>query len=175
MSAVVQGKASYEMLLEGRRRLLNLERSGDLVWVQLAGKSFEVNVAQLSERSFSLILEGRSYDVTVNPNADGYEVWVDGVSFQVDLHDPRQRSSYSSGRAEAAGPVAVAAPMPGKVVKVLVSRGESVQKGQGLVVVEAMKMQNELLSPKAGKVKRIDVSESQVVSAGEPLVVVESG
>ena len=148
MTAGVDGKASYEVLLEGRREVLGLERSGNRVRVRLAGRYFEVDVAQLSESSFSLILEGRSYDVTVNPHPDGFQVFVDGVGFQVGLHDPRRRSSFSSGRTEAAGPMAVSTPMPGKVVKVLISEGDSVQEGQGLLVVEAMKMQNELSSRK---------------------------
>ncbi len=173
MSAVVHSQASYEVLREGRREVLSLERSGDWVRVQLAGKSFEVDVAQLSESSFSLILEGCSYDVTVNPHPEGFQVFVDGVGFQVDLQDPRQRSPFSSGRSETTGSMAVSTPMPGKVIKVLVSEGESVRRGQGLVVVEAMKMQNELLSPKEGQVNHINVSEGQAVNAGEPLVVVE--
>ena len=86
---------------------------------------------------------------------------------------PRRGGPLASGRAEAAGPMALSAPMPGKVVRILIAQGEAVRKGQGLVVVEAMKMQNELPSPKSGRVRAVRVAEGQAVNAGEPLVLVE--
>ena len=168
-----QVKATYELVLEGRRQTLSLKRSGDRARVELAGKSFEVDVSQLSEGSFSLILEGRSHDVSVSPHPGGFQVFVDGEGFQVGLHDPRRGDPLASGRAEAAGPMAVSAPMPGKVVRILIAQGEAVRKGQGLVVVEAMKMQNELPSPKSGRVRAVRAAQGQTVNAGEPLVEVE--
>ena len=168
-----QVKATYELVLEGRRQTLSLERSGDRAWAELAGKSFDVDVSQLSEGAFSLILEGRSHDVSVSPHPGGFQVFVDGEAFQVGLHDPRRGGPPASGKAEAAGPMALSAPMPGKVVRILIAQGEAVRKGQGLVVVEAMKMQNELPSPKSGRVRAVRVAEGQAVNAGEPLVVVE--
>ena len=98
---------------------------------------------------------------------------VDGESFQVDLVDPRREAPTASDGAQAAGPVAVSAPMPGKVVRILTAEGEEVSQGQGLVVVEAMKMQNELGSPKSGRIRAVRVAEGQAVNAGEPLVLVE--
>lgn len=165
--------ATYELVLEGRRQKLRLERSEGRARVDLGGKSLEVDVSQLSEDAFSLILEGRSHDVSVSPNAGGFQVVVDGESFQVSLVDPRREGPSTSGRTEAAGPVAVSAPMPGKVVRILTAEGEEVRQGQGLVVVEAMKMQNELGSPKSGRVRAVRVAEGQAVDAGEPLVLVE--
>ena len=103
----------------------------------------------------------------------GFQVVVDGESFQVSLVDPRREGPSTSGRTEAAGPVAVSAPMPGKVVRILTAEGEEVRQGQGLVVVEAMKMQNELGSPKSGRVRAVRVAEGQAVDSGEPLVLVE--
>ena len=141
--------------------------------VELGGKTLEVDVLQLSEEAFSLILEGRSHDVSVSPNAGGFQVVVDGESFQVGLVDPRRDGPSASGRTEAAGPVAVSAPMPGKVVRILTAEGEEVRQGQGLVVVEAMKMQNELGAPKSGRIRAVRVTEGQAVNAGEPLVLVE--
>jgi len=165
--------ATYELVLEGRRRKLRLERSESCARVELGGKTLEVDVSQLSEDAFSLILEGRSHDVSVSPNAGGFQVVVDGESIQVGLVDPRRDGPSTSGRTEAAGPVAVSAPMPGKVVRILTAEGEEVRQGQGLVVVEAMKMQNELGAPKSGRIRAVRVAEGQAVNAGEPLVLVE--
>lgn len=165
--------ATYELVLEGQRQELRLERSEGRARVDLGGKSLEVDVSQLSEDAFSLILGGRSHDVSVSPNAGGFQVVVDGESFQVSLVDPRREGPSASGRTEAAGPVAVSAPMPGKVVRILTAVGEEVRQGQGLVVVEAMKMQNELGSPKSGRVRAVRVAEGQAVDSGEPLVLVE--
>lgn len=164
---------TYELVLEGRRRTLRLERSEGRARVELGGKSLEVDVLQLSEDAFSLIVEGRSHDVGVSPNAGGFQVVVDGDSFQVSLVDPRRDGPSTSGRTQAAGPMAVSAPMPGKVVRILAAEGEEVSQGQGLVVVEAMKMQNELGSPKSGRIRAVRVAEGQAVNAGEPLVLVE--
>ena len=168
-----QVEATYELVLDGRRRKLRLKRSGRRAWVEFGGESLEVDVSQLSDGAFSLILEGRSHDVSVSPNAGGFQVFVDGESFQVGLVDPRRDGPSTSGGTQAAGPVAVSAPMPGKVVRILTAEGEEVSQGQGLVVVEAMKMQNELGSPKSGRIRAVRVAEGQAVTAGEPLVLVE--
>ena len=168
-----QVEATYELVLKGERLQLRLKRSGDRASVEFGGKSFEVDVSQLSEGAFSLILEGRSHDVSVSPHAGGFQVVVDGESFQVGLIDPRRDGPSTSGGTVAAGPMEVSAPMPGKVVRILTAEGEEVQQGQGLVVVEAMKMQNELGSPKSGRIRSVRVAEGQAVNAGEPLVLVE--
>ena len=166
-------EATYELVLEGRRRKLRLKRSGGRAWAEFGGKSLEVDVARLPEGSFSLILEGRSHDVAVSPQDGGFQVFVDGESFQVGLVDPRREGPATPGGGQAAGPAAVSAPMPGKVVRILAAEGEAVRQGQGLVVVEAMKMQNELGSPKSGRIRSVRVVEGQAVNAGEPLVLVE--
>ena len=166
-------EATYELVLEGKRRKLRLKRSGGRARVEFGGKSLEVDVTRLSEGAFSLILEGRSHDVSVSPNAGGFQVVVDGESFQVGLVDPRREGPSTPGGTRAAGPAAVSAPMPGKVVRILAAEGEEVSQGQGLVVVEAMKMQNELGSPKSGRIRSVRVVEGQAVNAGEPLVLVE--
>ena len=173
MGQVLQLKAFYEMVVGGQRVTVRLELFGERVKVKLAGKALEVNVAQMAENVFSLILDGCSYNVVVNPQMEGFQVFVNGKVFQVALNDPSKQRPFSSRRTDEAGSMEVSVPMPGKVVKVLVSEGDSVQKGQGLVVVEAMKMQNEVRAPRGGEVKQINVSDGETVNAGEPLVVVE--
>ena len=92
--------------------------------------------------------------------------------FEVAVQDPR-RLGRQVGASDVEGPQKVASPMPGRVVKVEVQAGETVEVGQGLVVVEAMKMQNEIKSPKAGSVTAVYVEEGGSVGAGEPMVVIE--
>ena len=173
MCEFVQFKAFYEMVVGGQQVPVSLELFGDRVKVKLAGKVIEVNVARMAQNVFSLILDGCSYNVVVKPELEGFQVFVNGKVFQVALNDPRKQKSFSSRRMDEIGSMEVSVPMPGKVVKVLVSEGDSVQKGQGLVVVEAMKMQNEVRAPRGGEVKQINVSDGETVNAGEPLVVVE--
>ena len=117
----------------------------------------------------SVLLGGRSYRVS---KGAGQEVWVNGRLLSMEVFDPRdlrpgQSASASHGRQE------IAASMPGKVIRVLVAAGDTVEEGQGLVVVEAMKMQNEMKSPKAGRVAEVRARPDATVGAGEILVVVE--
>ena len=117
----------------------------------------------------SVLLNGRSYRVI---RGTGNEVWVNGRVLAMEVYDPRdlrpgQGASANHGRQE------IAASMPGKVIRILVAPGDAVQEGQGLVVVEAMKMQNEMKSPKAGRVAEVRARQDATVGAGEVLVVVE--
>jgi biotin carboxyl carrier protein len=99
---------------------------------------------------------------------------VGELTFSVRTEDAqRQRALGKGGKAAAAGPLTVRAPMPGRVVKLLVKPGDKVEPGQGLVIVEAMKMENELKAPQAGTVKELSVAEGQNVESGASLLVLE--
>jgi biotin carboxyl carrier protein len=116
-----------------------------------------------------VVIDGRVYRVTRGARG---EMLVNGVATLIEVFDPRDLRARpapmaSGGRSE------ISAPMPGKVVRVLVSQGDSVEAGQGLVVVEAMKMQNEMKSPKAGRVAEVRAQPGAAVLAGETLMVVE--
>jgi biotin carboxyl carrier protein len=136
--------------------------------------SASASIVETTPGVFSVLAGDRSFLVHVAPTAEGeLEVWTSGDErHRISLADPRDRSS---GRAKISGdgPVEVRAHMPGKVIKVLVEAGTSVEAGQGLVVVEAMKMQNEMKAPKSGKVARVLAREGATVIAGEPLAVVD--
>jgi len=93
--------------------------------------------------------------------------------FEVAIIDPRQLSRTSSEHAHGDGLAIIKAAMPGKVVRILVQAGDSLSKGEGVIVVEAMKMQNEMRSPKDGIVKEIRVTEGATVNSGDVLVVIE--
>jgi len=124
---------------------------------------------EFSLQGTSVLLNGRSYSIA---QGAGNEVWVNGRLLSIEVFDPRdlrrgQSAAANHGRQE------IAASMPGKVIRVLVGPGDDVEEGQGLVVVEAMKMQNEMKSPKSGRVVEIRARPDATVGAGEVLVVVE--
>jgi biotin carboxyl carrier protein len=121
---------------------------------------------------YSVLLDGRSYDAAVERTAQALVVTIHGQRFVVEVRDPRRWSSRSSERARD-GAETLAAPMPGKVVRVLVAAGDAVTPGQGIVVVEAMKMQNEMKTSRAGHVRSISAKEGATVTAGQVLAVIE--
>jgi biotin carboxyl carrier protein len=132
------------------------------------------NWARIGPGLYSILLGGRSYDVRVNhsagaPNAPDYDVRVGGEAFRVAVRDPRSRRQ-PTGAAGGSGPQEIMAPMPGKVVKLLVREGDEVEADQGLLVIEAMKMQNELRALRPGRVERIYLSEGTGVETGAPLL-----
>lgn len=137
------------------------------------GPEREANVEVPEPGVYSILLEGRSYDARVEDRPDGVLVVViDGYRFEIEVSDPR-RWTRKSGRRGGAGVQSISTPMPGKVVRVLISPGDAVAAGQGLVVVEAMKMQNELKAIRAGKVVTVPAKEGATVVAGEVLATIE--
>ena len=120
---------------------------------------------------YSVLMDGRSYDARVEEHPGSLVVVIDGYRFEAEVRDPRRWLRQSSGRG-ADGVHSVTASMPGKVVRVLVAAGDAVEPGQGVVVVEAMKMQNEMKAPRGGKVLAVLVKEGATVVAGEVLATI---
>jgi biotin carboxyl carrier protein len=155
--------------------IVEIEETGKSIYrVSVDGNEFWVDGKKTGRTNFSLIVDNRSFEIEVDPNGDEYRVLVDGRNYHVNLIDERrvragggQAGSVSQGRQR------VSVPMPGKVTAVLVAEGDKVEKGQGLVIVEAMKMENEVRSPIAGEVKEINVKEGDTVEGGASLLVVE--
>jgi len=158
--------------LGGKTHTLQLERAGDRWRCTLDGRAFEADAVEVAPGTYSILIEGTSLEVRVEPRAAGLSVTVAGREYAPAIRNPRQWRRRGGAAVEAEGQQQVIAPMPGKVVRVLVKQGETVEAGQGVVVVEAMKMQNEVRAPKSGKVERLLVSENQAVAAGEVLAVV---
>jgi len=120
---------------------------------------------------YSLLLDGRVYEARIDRAGTSLVVLIAGERFEVVVRYPRSWSRKSVPGSQ--GIATIAAPMPGKVVRILVAPGDSVEAGQGLVVVEAMKMQNEMKSLKAGRVVEVRTRPDAAVLAGEALVIVE--
>ena len=140
--------------------------------VAFADHVLAADVVEMSPGVYSVLLGGRSFEVRVEQTANTTKAFVGDREFLLTVADPRTWRRRRGGTLEADGRQEVAAPMPGKVVRVLVTQGERVEAGQGLLVIEAMKMQNEVRSPKRGKVERVLIREGQAVNAGEILAVI---
>ena len=143
--------------------------------MRLDDREFHVDFLQVDPGLYSLLIGGRSYEIDLLKVEDAVMVLVNGQPFRVEIQDERERRlRAAAGKGELkAGRRAVAAPMPGKVVRLLVRPGDAVRAGDGIVVVEAMKMENELKAPAAGMVKEVRVEEGKAVSGGDVLVVIE--
>jgi biotin carboxyl carrier protein len=135
------------------------------------GRVVEADVARISPGEYSILMGGRSLDVTVEESAVGVLIRVNGREFHAEIFDPRSWRRGRGAGIELEGRQRLVAPMPGKIVRVLAAAGQQVSAGQGLLVIEAMKMQNEIRSPKSGTVERL-AAEGQTVNAGEVLAIV---
>ena len=161
----------FEIEVAGRTRNVEIARQGRNFLVTMDGQSHAVDVARTGS-SWSLLIGTRSYEVAFAPRPGGEMlVCVDGHQ----VLTRRAGLVRSDGRASDArvGPQPIVAPMPGRILKVLVKMGDAVEARQGLVVVEAMKMENELRSPKAGTVTESRVTEGMSVEANAVLIVVD--
>jgi biotin carboxyl carrier protein len=162
--------------LAGEHLELSLRRDGERVFAEVGGRSYELEAREPERGVYLLFHEGRVYECRVSggvASAGATEVRVGGSSYEVRLSDPKRLRGAGAAAGHGEGRAQVHAPMPGKVVRVLVEQGQGVEAGEGLVVVEAMKMQNELKSPKAGTVVELHARPGATVNAGDVLAVVE--
>ena len=148
----------FEISVDGRRVALD--------------SAEDANIREIAPGLYSVLYHGRSYEVRVANSGGEWQATVGDRSFALEIHDPRN----GSGRGNATltrGHQDVKAPMPGKVIRVLVREGDEVEAGQGLAVVEAMKMQNELKAVRAGRVLRVAAKDGVTVGAGDVLITLE--
>ncbi len=171
-------KTKFEVHLTGpsgkKLRIVELERDANQWKITLDGQPLDASVVEIDPHTLSVLLEGHSYEVHTMQSPGGLlKLQTDLQEFTAEISDPRAWRRGRHGALELEGRQQIVAPMPGKVVRVLVQAGEKVEAGQGLFVVEAMKMQNEIRSPKTGTLERLQVKEGQPVNAGEILAWVE--
>jgi acetyl/propionyl-CoA carboxylase alpha subunit len=166
----VAAPVKYEIVIDGKAATLSAA-SGRFEFHPEGGVGIEhpYSMTPAGDDTWSILIDGRSYAVTLLGAGD---VSVNGRVFHVEVLDPRGLRGRRTA-AESSGPQSVTAPMPGRVLRVLVEAGQDVEAGQGLIVVEAMKMQNEMKSPRAGRVASVKVEAGATVSAGDILVVIE--
>lgn len=152
------------------------EPEGSIIRVTMDGVTWEVDYLRISDRCYSLLVDGTSHEVDIIKSVSPYTVGVQGEVHDVELLTEREkRRKAITGQVAAGreGRQVIAAPMPSKVVRLLVGVGDQVGPGDGIIVVEAMKMENELRSAGAGTVREIKVKEGEAVGGGHSLVVIE--
>ncbi len=160
----------YDATVDGRTLRVEVRGKGGRYTVSLDGSPLEVEMAPRGPHLASLLVGGESHEVGLEARPGGFTVVLPGETVVVDLAATARGTSAPVHRAQ--GPARLASPMPGRVVRVLSAVGADVAAGQGLVVIEAMKMENEIRAPRPGRVLEVAVREGQAVESGALLVVV---
>jgi len=163
----------YTAIIDGERLEIELVRAEPgVIHAETGGERYVLDVQNVEPGVYWFRWKDRSIEISVTANIDTYAVSVNGQRIDVEIIDARAALRRAAQHAHA-GIVELRAPMPGKVVKVLVNEGAAVEMNQGLLVIEAMKMQNEIKSTKKGTVRKLGVKESTAVNAGDLLAIVE--
>jgi biotin carboxyl carrier protein len=162
----------YDVTIDGRSYRLELNRAEGRWSCRLDGRDVEVDAVLTRPDVLSLRIGNLAYEIKSERVGSDWHLWVGSTRFAAEVRDPRSlRGRTRTG--DDHGPKKIVAPMPGKVVRLLVHAGDEVEQGAGVAVVEAMKMQNDIKSPKKGTVQKILVAEGAAVNAGDVLAIVE--
>jgi biotin carboxyl carrier protein len=164
----------FHVEVNGRLREVTVERHDRVFKVGVDGRRHLVSVAQVDGSTLSVIVLGKRVSSHEVGTGAGHAVYIDGVEVEAALVTRRRSPASGRDHAGGAGAARVVAPMPGKVIRVLVAPGDRVQARQPVAVVEAMKMENELRTPQAGLVTEVAVQPGASVEAGAELVVIET-
>ncbi|MGH7740495.1 MAG: biotin/lipoyl-containing protein [Candidatus Eiseniibacteriota bacterium] len=167
----------FWVTLDGKEAEVEFRTEGDRLLLELDGRRLEADFQRLPDGEvYSLLVNGRSHEVRVSPGANALEVTVRGTRVPVEVRHPLEKMLGATLRkGGVAGGETIHAPMPGLVVALRVRPGDVVTAGQAVVVVEAMKMQNELTASHGGVVSEVLVNERQSVAAGQPLMRLKAG
>jgi len=162
----------YEAEIDGKMVTLELEQADGRIQARIGDRAYQASVVQPEPGVYTILIDSQVYDARVWSSSTGaLRVQLRDRLFSVEIIDRKHRKALGEHGAE--GRQNLVAPMPGKVIRVLVAQGDEVAVGQGVVVVEAMKMQNEIKSPKAGIVVEVRVTAGATVNANQVLAVVE--
>lgn len=161
-----------EFVVDGKRHRVAVEREGEHYQVSVEGHRYLIECSQPSRNTFSLLVGGQSHLVHLIDGGDACLVSVDGDQISLG-HAERQENGVSLDYGAVDDEQSVCAPMPGTIVKILVEEGQTVERGQGLVIVEAMKMENEIRSPIQGQVVKVNFAVGDMVYPEHPIVELE--
>ena len=161
---------------EGNKHEVDIVRDGERIIASFDGRQYDMEASEPEPGVFLFKKDGQIFEASVSPQAKSADTSL--VRVKADVHeiriiDPKKLRGAKGDDADASGKAEIKTAMPGKVVRILVAEGDAVQKGDGVIVVEAMKMQNEMKSPKDGVIAEIKAAEGDTVSAGDVLVVIE--
>lgn len=160
----------FDASTSGKTARVEVRESRGHYRVTIGDKTLDLDLVKIGASGLSVLVDGVSHDLGLEKTPEGFAVLVRGDRFDVDLKDAVKGEAL--GKVAHKGPLRLTAPMPGKIVKVLVSPGETVEAGRGVLVMEAMKMENELKAARAGVVQEIKVKEGQAVEMGALLLVI---
>ncbi|MEQ1604763.1 MAG: biotin/lipoyl-containing protein [Pyrinomonadaceae bacterium] len=161
---------------DGDKHEVEIVRDGERVTASIDGRRYDLEASEPEPGVFLFKKDGRIFEASVSAqakSADTSLVRVKSNVHEVRIIDPKRLRGAAGNEADASGKAEIKTAMPGKVVRILVNEGDAVHKGDGVVVVEAMKMQNELKSPKDGVIAEIRAAEGDTVGAGDVLVIIE--
>ena len=162
--------------IDGETVEIDLKRDGDKLAAVVGDREYSLEISEPDAGVLLFKKDNKIFEVYVNgPNSldAPTRVAVGGSEFDVSITDPKQLRAAGADHSHDGGAVEIKTAMPGKVVRLLAFAGDEVDKGDGVIVVEAMKMQNEMKSPKAGVIKEVRVAENDTVNAGQILIVIE--
>ena len=164
---------TYEVSIDGKNYKLELDRVDKGWQCRLDGREVQLDAILPRRDVLSVLIDGKAYEIKRERTATDLHLWVGPVRYAAELRDPRSLRGRKGAGADEKGPRKLIAPMPGKVVRVLAPENTEVEAGQGILVMEAMKMQNEIKSPKKGTVRKIVATEASSVNAGDVLAIVD--
>ncbi len=162
--------------LNQEKHEISVKREDEKVFAEVDGRKYELEASEVEPNTFLFKNDGRIFECLVSPTdkqSGVTQVRVGTASFDVKLFDPKRLRGAGGSDNNADGIAEIRTQMPGKVVRILVEEGAEIEVGEGVIVVEAMKMQNEMKSPKDGIVKEIRVAEGATVNAGDILAIIE--
>jgi biotin carboxyl carrier protein len=165
---------TYDVVVDGKTHRLELSK-GDHTWLcKVDGQEIEVDAVLTARDVLSLLNGGDAFEIKRERSLRGdVHLIIGSARYEIDVQDPRSLRTRRAAAGGDAGPQRITAPMPGKIVRIMVGEKEEVKAGQGVIVMEAMKMQNEMKSTKDGKVQKIVVTEGATVNAGDVLAVID--
>jgi biotin carboxyl carrier protein len=165
---------TYDVVVDGKTHQLDLTR-GDKIWhCKIDGQDIEVDAALTARDVLSVLVGGKAYEIKRERSLQGeLHMVIGSARYAVDVQDPRSLRTRRAVAGADTGPQRLKAPMPGKVIRIMVREKDAVKAGESLLVMEAMKMQNEMKSPKDGKVQKILTAEGSTVNAGDTLAIIE--
>jgi biotin carboxyl carrier protein len=162
--------------LNNEKHIVEIKRDGDKVLAEIDGRRYELEVSEPEPNVYLFKNEGKVYEIRVAPgktSIEPFSVRLGPHELDIKITDPKRLRSVGVDQEHGDGVAEIKTAMPGKVVRIIAEAGTSVQKGDSVIVVEAMKMQNEMKAPKDGVVKEVRVEEGSTVNAGEVLVIIE--
>jgi biotin carboxyl carrier protein len=165
---------TYDIVVDGTKYQVELERTENCWRCKVDGRAIEVDAAVTARDVLSVLVDGDAFEIKRERSLQGdLHMILGSARYQVEVQDPRSLRTRRAIAGSETGPQTLKAPMPGKIVRILVQEKEEVKAGQGILVMEAMKMQNEMKSPKDGKVQKILTAEGSAVNPGDTLAIVE--